>query len=185
MKLLGKKSKDNVIILKDQTISKQQKKKSSPHKFTFSYNIIPTNFINLSEEAQVQRLGQFFDILNVIDDRIKITMSRRMVPITVEGQVQNMPVMQVHLESHTPIADTLEQNRLEYISGATPPQFQIKKEHFSMMELVEIIPDDANSNSDGNEECCQICQHDSANGQETQHNIWIHLTKAGGYLKGG
>lgn len=124
------------------------KKKLSPHKFAFSYSIIPTNFINLSEEAQIQRLGQFFDILNVIDDRIKITMSRRMVPITVEGQIQNMPVMQVHLESHAPIADTLEQNRLEYISGVAPPQFQIKKEHFSMMELVEIIPGDVNNNID-------------------------------------
>jgi len=124
------------------------KKKSSPHEFAFSYSIIPTNFINLSEEAQIQRLGQFFDILNVIDDRIKITMSRRMVPITVEGQIQNMPVMQVHLESHIPIADTLEQNRLEYISGVTPPNFQIKKEHFSMMELVEVTPDDTNNNDD-------------------------------------
>jgi len=133
---------------KQQTISK---KKSSPHKFAFSYSIIPTNFINLSEEAQIQRLGQFFDILNVIDDRIKITMSRRIVPITVEGQIQNMPVMQVHLESHIPIADTLEQNRLEYISGVTPPNFQIKKEHLSMMELVEIISDDT-SNNDGNDE---------------------------------
>ena len=128
------------------------KTKSSPHKFAFSYSIIPTNFINLSEEAQIQRLGQFFDILNVIDDRIKITMSRRMVPITVEGQIQNMPVMQVHLESHTPIADTLEQNRLEYISGVTPPNFQIKKEHFSMMELVEVISDDTNNNNDGDGE---------------------------------
>ncbi|MDH3658017.1 MAG: ATP-binding protein [Nitrosopumilus sp.] len=128
------------------------KKKSSPHKFAFSYSIIPTNFINLSEEAQIQRLGQFFDILNVIDDRIKITMSRRMVPITVEGQIQNMPVMQVHLESHTPIADTLEQNRLEYISGVVPPNFQIKKEHFSMMELVEVIPDDTNNNNDDYDE---------------------------------
>ena len=128
------------------------KEKTSSHKFAFSYSIIPTNFINLSEEAQIQRLGQFFDILNVIDDRIKITMSRRIVPITVEGQVQNMPVMQVHLESHTPIADTLEQNRLEYLSGVTPPQFQIKKEYFSMMELVEIIPDDAKNNNNDDDE---------------------------------
>ena len=101
-----KNSIENNSKKKQQTSS--SKKKSSPHKFAFSYSIIPTNFINLSEEAQIQRLGQFFDILNVIDDRVKITMSRRLVPITVEGQIQNMPVMQVHLESHTPIADTLE-----------------------------------------------------------------------------
>jgi len=145
-----KNSIENNSKKKQQTSS--SKKKSSPHKFAFSYSIIPTNFINLSEEAQIQRLGQFFDILNVIDDRIKITMSRRLVPITVGGQIQNMPVMQVHLESHAPIADTLEQNRLEYISGVTPPNFQIKKEHFSMMELVEVISEDTNNNNNDYDE---------------------------------
>ena len=65
-------------------------------------------------------------------------MSRRIIPITVEGQIQDMPVMQVHVESHIPIADTLEQNRLEYISGVNPPQFRILKEHFSMLEIVDI-----------------------------------------------
>jgi len=151
--LFGKKSKidEHAITIKEQTSKKQilLKKKKSPTDFAYSYSIIPTNFINLSEESQIQRLGQFFDILNVIDDLIKTTMSRRIMPITVEGQIQNMPVMQVHLQSHVPLADTLEQNRLEYISGVTPPQFQIKKEYFSMMELVEVIPEDTNNNNDG------------------------------------
>jgi len=64
------------------TLDSISKKKKIPTDFTYSYSIIPTNFINLSEESQVQRLGQFFDILNVIDDKIKITMSRRIIPIT-------------------------------------------------------------------------------------------------------
>ena len=149
--LFGKKSKlptnSNTIVVKEQKkpesssvspVKKLQKKKKHSNNFAYSYSIIPTNFINLSEESQVQRLGQFFDILNVIDDKIKITMSRRIIPITVEGQIQNMLVMQVHVESHVPLADTLEQNRLEYISGVTPPQFRILKEHFSMLEIVEI-----------------------------------------------
>jgi type IV secretory pathway VirB4 component len=42
----------------------------------------------------------------------------------------------------------LEQNRLEYIAGVKPPEFRIKKEHFSMMELVEVIPEDTNNNND-------------------------------------
>ena len=128
-----KKSKDDDNIAKKQKSSLSKKKLS--HNFAFSYSIIPTNFINLSEESQVQKLGQFFDILNVIDDRIKITMSRRIIPITVEGQIQQMPVMQVHIESHVPLADTLEQNRIEFIPGVKPPEFRIKKEHYSMMEL--------------------------------------------------
>ncbi len=134
LELPGKKKQSSKEIIKE---IKSKKKKPSTE-FTYSYSIIPTNFINLSEEAQVQRLGQFFDILNVIDDKIKITISRRIIPITVEGQMQNMSVIQVHVESHVPLADTLEQNRLEYISGANSPQFRILKEHFSMLEIVEV-----------------------------------------------
>ena len=128
------------------TARKQTTKKKSSNDFAFSYSIIPTNFINLSEESQVQKLGQFFDILNVIDDRIKITMSRKVIPITVEGQIQKMPVMQVHIESHSPLADTLEQNKIEFIQGVKPPEFRIKKEHYSMMEL-ELISEQEEDNS--------------------------------------
>ena len=102
LELPGKKKQSNKEIFTD--ANPQKKKKRSSNNFPYSYSIIPTNFINLSEESQVQRLGQFFDILNVIDDKIKITMSRRIIPITVEGQIQNMPVMQVHVESHVPLA---------------------------------------------------------------------------------
>ncbi|MGI9567586.1 MAG: hypothetical protein ACR2LL_11320 [Nitrosopumilus sp.] len=141
----NKKPQGSDIITVNKPSRKQTRKKRSTD-FPYSYSIIPTNFINLSEEAQVQRLEQFFDILNVIDDRIKITMSRRIIPITVEGQIQNMPVMQVHVESHVPLADTLEQNRLKYISGVTPPQFRILKEHFSMLEIVEVEPNENKEN---------------------------------------
>ena len=105
--------------------------------FKYSYGIIPTNFVNLSEENQAQKMGQFFDILRVIEDKIKITMSRRMIPITVEGQTVNMPVMQVHLESHQPLSDVLDQIKVEYISGDRPPKSQILRENLSNMEIVQ------------------------------------------------
>ena len=53
-------------------IKKQQKKTTQNNKssqqFKYSYSIIPTNFVNLSEENQVQKLGQFNYILRVIED---------------------------------------------------------------------------------------------------------------------
>ena len=120
---------------------KQQKKTGqnelSDQQFKYSYSIIPTNFVNLSEENQMQKLGQFNDILRVIEDRIKITMSRRLVPITVEGQITEMPVMQVHLESHQPLGDILDQIKLEYISDDRPPENKIIRENISSMELQE------------------------------------------------
>ncbi len=112
---------------------------NDPNQFKYSYSIIPTNFVNLSEENQTQKMGQFFDILRVIEDRIKITMSRRMVPITVEGQTVDMPVMQIHLESHQPLSDVLDQIKVEYISGDRPPKSQIVRENLSNMEIIQTV----------------------------------------------
>ena len=121
----------------NQNTNSVKKTVSNPNQFKYSYSIIPTNFVNISEENQAQKMGQFFDILRVIDDRIKITMSRRMVPITVEGQTVNMPVMQAHLESHQPLSDVLDQIKLEYISGDRPPKSQILRENLSNMEIIQ------------------------------------------------
>ena len=120
--------------------------------FKYSYSIIPTNFVNLSEENQAQKMGQFFDILRVIEDRIRITMSRRMVPITVEGQTVDMPVMQVHLESHQPLSDILDQIKVEYISGDRSPKSQIVRENLSNMEIVQTVHGDNNESSINNNE---------------------------------
>ena len=123
------------ILSKGKKNNSQNNKPSSDQQFKYSYSIIPTNFVNLSEENQAQKLGQFNDILRVIEDRVKITMSRRLVPITVEGQITEMPVMQVHLESHQPLSDILDQIKLEYISGDRSPENKIIKENLGSMEI--------------------------------------------------
>jgi len=113
--------------------------------FEYSYGIIPTNFVNLSPENQTKKIGQFLDILRVIEDRIKITISKKMMNIIIEGQPRAMPVMQVHLESMEPLSDTLEQIKLEYIAGQRPPNLRIKKEFFNGLELVETNSDSDNT----------------------------------------
>ena len=127
----------SISILSKSKENNKQNNKPSDQQFKYSYSIIPANFVNLSEENQAQKLGQFNDILRVIEDRIKITMSRRIVPITVEGQITEMPVMQVHLESHQPLGDILDQIKLEYISGDRPPKNRIVKENLSNLEIQE------------------------------------------------
>jgi len=132
----------SISILSGKNKQKNTQNKPEPKtgklQFQYSYSIMPTNFVNLSEESQAQKLGQFFDILRIIEDRIKITMSRRMVAITVEGQILEMPVMQVHLESHQPLGDMLDQIKVEYISGDRPPRHKIIKENLSMMKIQTI-----------------------------------------------
>lgn len=62
-------------------------------------------------------------------------MSRRIVSITVEGQITETLVMQVHLESHQPLGDILDQIKLEYIAGDRPPENKIVQENLSSMEI--------------------------------------------------
>ena len=84
----------SISILSKGKKNNNQNNKPSDQQFKYSYSIIPTNFVNLSEENQAQKLVQFNDILRVIENRIKITISRRLVAITVEGQITEMPAMQ-------------------------------------------------------------------------------------------
>ena len=58
--------------------------------------------------------------------------------VTVEGKQQDMPIMQVHLESHKLLDDSLDEIRLEYVPEQRPPKFHIKKEHMGVMELESI-----------------------------------------------
>jgi len=103
--------------------------------FQYSYSIIPTNFANLSEVNQAEKLGKFFDVLRVIQRQIKITLSRRAMPITVEGQEVIMPVMQVHLESNEQLGDVLERLKFEYVSDIRPPHHEIVREHLGSLEI--------------------------------------------------
>ena len=121
---------------------------SSKPQFQFSYNIIPTNFANLSETNQAEKLGKFFDILRVIQDKIKITLSRRGVAVTVEGHQVIMPVMQAHLESNEPLGDMLERLKLEYIENSRPPYHRIIQEYLNKLEIQTIH--DSKENQDDN-----------------------------------
>ncbi len=128
------------LHLLGQNLKKQNPKvKSKPKpQFQFSYSIIPTNFANLSETNQAEKLGKFFDILRVIQDKIKITLSRRGVTVTVEGHQMVMPVMQVHLESNEPLGDMLERLKLEYLDNSRPPHYKIIREHLNKLEIQTI-----------------------------------------------
>ena len=123
-------------LLKNQSTQKNTTfDNSSKPQFQFSYSIIPTNFTNLSETNQSEKLGKFFDILRVIQNKIKITLSRRDIEVTVEGHQIVMPVMQAHLESNEPLGDMLERLKLEYIENSRPPYHRIIREHLNKIEV--------------------------------------------------
>ena len=112
--------------------------KLTPH-FEYGYIITPGNFLNLSEENKHKKLGQFFDVLRIIEKPVRITMSKKIMPITIEGKQKPMPVMQVHIESNEPLSDILNQVKFDFASEQRPPNVMVKKEYLKSMMVTEII----------------------------------------------
>ncbi|MDH3394754.1 MAG: ATP-binding protein [Nitrosopumilus sp.] len=112
--------------------------KLTPH-FEYGYIITPGNFLNLKEENKQKKLGQFFDVLRVIEKPVRITMSKKIMLITIEGKEQPMPVMQVHIESNEPLSDILNQIKFDFVAEQRPPNLIIKKEYLKSMMLAEIM----------------------------------------------
>ncbi|MDH3203910.1 MAG: ATP-binding protein, partial [Nitrosopumilus sp.] len=112
--------------------------KITPH-FEYSYIITPGNFLNLSEENKQKKLGQFFDVLRVIEKPVRITMSKKIMLITIEGKEKPMPVMQVHIESNEPLSDILNQVKFDFASEQRPPNLMVKKEYLKSMMVAEMI----------------------------------------------
>ena len=127
-------------------------KKLTPF-FEYSYIITPGNFLNLSEENKQKKLGQFFDVLRIIKSSVRITMSKKIMLITIEGKEKPMPVMQVHIESNEPLSDILNQVKFDFEADQRPPNLIVKKEYLKSMKLTELIDvkkDDENENNINN-----------------------------------
>jgi len=123
---------------------KSSDRKLTPH-FEYGYIITPGNFLNLSEENKQKKLGQFFDVLRVIEKPVRITMSKKIMQITIEGKEQPMPVMQVHIESNEPLSDILNQIKFDFVAEQRPPNLIVKKEYLKSMMLAEILDDNLES----------------------------------------
>ena len=117
---------------------KSSDRKLTPH-FEYGYIITPGNFLNLSEENKQKKLGQFFDVLRIIEKTVRITMSKKIMLITIEGKEKPMPVMQVHIESNEPLSDILNQIKFDFEAEQKPPNLVVKKEYLKSMMLAEMI----------------------------------------------
>ena len=126
--------------------SSNANKKLTPF-FEYSYIITPGNFLNLSEENKQKKMGQFFDVLRIIKSPVRITMSKKIMLITIEGKEKPMPVMQVHIESNEPLSDILNQVKFDFEADQRPPNLIVKKEYLKSMMLAEITDNNLESDS--------------------------------------
>ena len=131
--------------------SSNANKKITPF-FEYGYIITPGNFLNLSEENKQKKLGQFFDVLRIIESPVRITISKKIMPITIEGKEKPMPVMQVHIESNEPLSDILNQVKFDFEADQRPPNLVVKKEYLKSMKMAELIEIDGNDDHNNNDE---------------------------------
>ncbi len=80
----------------------------------YHYTITPSNFVTLPEAKQRKKIGEFFDLLRVIQRPIKIRLTRKILPVPVDGRTVGMPILQLYISSHEPLNRILEALRYEY-----------------------------------------------------------------------
>ncbi|QLH07095.1 VirB4 family type IV secretion system protein [Nitrosopumilus ureiphilus] len=98
-------------------------------RFKYFYTVTATNFITLPEEKQVRKLGEFFDILRVIEKEIHIIFSRKMLPVPIEGVITDMPIIQIQMSSQEPLDDIFDRLKFEYSIDEEHASYEISKEH--------------------------------------------------------
>ena len=84
------------------------------NKFSYYYTVTPTNFVTLPEAKQRKKIGEFFDLLRVIQKPIRIKLSRKILDIPVDGQMVGMPILQLYISSNEPLHKIFEMLRYEY-----------------------------------------------------------------------
>ena len=82
--------------------------------FSYHYTVTPGNFVTLPEPKQRKKIGQFFDLLRVLQKPIKIRMARKILPVPVDGNTVGMPIPQLYLSSSEPLNRIFEALRYEY-----------------------------------------------------------------------
>ena len=83
-------------------------------KFSYHYTVTPTNFVTLPEAKQRKKIGEFFDLLRIIQKPIRIRLTRKILPVPIDGQTVGMPILQLYVSSYEPLNRIFEMLRYEY-----------------------------------------------------------------------
>ena len=70
--------------------------------FDHFYSITPTNFMILSDDKQFRKLGDFFQLLRILQKQVMITLTRTPIMVPYKGKETRMDVLQVYLDSTEP-----------------------------------------------------------------------------------
>lgn len=101
----------------------------NPTKFDHFYSITPTNFMILSDEKQLRKLGDFFQLLRILQKQVMITLTRTTIMVPYKGKETRMDVLQVLVDSTEPLDDVLEKLGFSYTIDESHQQITIEDEH--------------------------------------------------------
>lgn len=107
---------------------KQQQQQQQRDKFQYFYTIDASNFHSLPEEKQRQKIGNFFDLLRSLEKQVRITFTRKAVPLLVAGKTEERHVLQVLVASHEPLTGMLDHLLYEYTVDYEHPRITFECE---------------------------------------------------------
>ncbi len=104
------------------------------NRFEYFYTIDPSNFHSLPEDRQKQRIGEFLDLLRSIEKPIRITFSRKSVPLMVGGRTEMRLVLQVLVASNEPLTGMLDTLMYEYTVDDEHARITFERERLGHMQ---------------------------------------------------
>jgi len=111
--------------------------------FKYFYTVTPTNFITLPEEKQMRKLGEFFNFLRTLEHEIHIVFSRKMLEVPIEGQMTDMPIIQIQISAKEPLDDIFDRLKFEYSIDEEHSTYDITKEHLRYFKIKNNVGSDA------------------------------------------
>jgi len=105
--------------------------KSKVKEFSHYYTVEPSNFASLPFPKQQEKMGLFFDLLRSLEQEIKITFSRKNLPVQVDGNETLKPVLQILIASH---------ESLDALFDALHYEYTVDAQKHKRLELLEEKP---------------------------------------------
>ena len=114
---------------------KSNKKKKD--EFEYFYTVDSSNFHSLPEEKQKQKMGEFLDLLRSIEKPMRITFTRKAVPLMIGGKSEIRQVLQVLVAAKEPLTRILDKLMYEYTVDDVHTRIRFSKEKLGHLEYSE------------------------------------------------
>ena len=111
-----------------------KKKLLKKSEFAYFYTVDPSNFHSLPKDKQEQKVGEFLDLLRTLDKTIRITFTRKAVPLLIDGKTETKHVLQVLLAAKEPLTGILDSLMYEYTVDDAHQRIRFDSEKLSYLK---------------------------------------------------